>query len=540
MDTTTEIKHIDHLGLVAAVCDEAGIVELINEYVGKDGRKVSVGHTVKAMVLNALGFTARALYLTPMFYTHRPVQLLVGDEIEAQDLNESSLGTALDAIYEAGITELFFHVASQVFARYGIPIRWGHLDSSTFSLHGEYDSDEDDMDACPIEITKGFSKDSRPELNQVVLQIISANKSTLPIWIEVLSGNTSDRKSFVETIRQFQKQFDPKDMPTMVMDAAFYSEENITSCSDLSWITRVPETLNEIKALYATIDRSEFAPLEEGYAIYPYTSTYGGVPQRWLVVSSEQARTREIATLHKRIVKLEEKQEKAFMHLRNRTFSCADDAREAGELFAKGLKYQSYTPEVIEKARHTGRGRPKAGSEPTHFEYYLTGSLVRDDEAIAAAEAPKGLFVIATNVLDTSVLSDEQLLASYKDQAVTVERGFRFLKDPLFYAESLYLKSPKRIMALLMVMTLSLLIYSLAEKNLRQALKDAGTHVWDQKRKPSNNPTLRWVFQNFAGLSFLVTHSRDGTTMAIQNVGEFHLRVLRSMGSAYEKIYFSG
>lgn len=48
MDTTTEIKHIDHLGLVAAVCDEAGIVDLINEQVGKDGRKVSVGHAVKA------------------------------------------------------------------------------------------------------------------------------------------------------------------------------------------------------------------------------------------------------------------------------------------------------------------------------------------------------------------------------------------------------------------------------------------------------------------------------------------------------------
>lgn len=192
------------------------------------------------------------------------------------------------------------------------------------------------------------------------------------------------------------------------------------------------------------------------------------------------------------------------------------------------------------EARHAGRGRPKAGSEPTHVEYYLTGTLVRDETAIAAAEEPKGLFVIATNVTDSTILSDEQLLATYKDQAVTVERGFRFLKDPLFYAESLYLKSPKRIMALLMVMTLSLLIYSLAEKNLRQALKDAGTHVWDQKHKPSNNPTLRWVFQNFAGLSFLVTHSRDGTTMAIQNIGEFHLRVLRAMGSAYQKIYFSG
>ena len=70
----------------------------------------------------------------------------------------------------------------------------------------------------------------------------------------------------------------------------------------------IPETLREIKDLYATIDRSTFNPLDDGYAIYPYSSSYGGVTQRWLVVFSEQARTREGATLHKRIEKIEEKQ----------------------------------------------------------------------------------------------------------------------------------------------------------------------------------------------------------------------------------------
>ena len=88
----------------------------------------------------------------------------------------------------------------------------------------------------------------------------------------------------------------------------------------------------------------------------------------------------------------------------------------------------------------------------------------------------------------------EVLLEAYKDQGVSVERGFRFLKDPLFYAESLYLKSPQRIMALLMVMTLSLLMYSLAEMRLRAALAERERHIWDQKNKPTQRPTIRWVF----------------------------------------------
>jgi transposase len=33
-----------------------------------------------------------------------------------------------------------------------------------------------------------------------------------------------------------------------------------------------------------------------------------------------------------------------------------------------------------------------------------------------------------------------------------VERGFRFLKDPLFFASSVFLKSPKRIAALGLIM----------------------------------------------------------------------------------------
>jgi len=49
------------------------------------------------------------------------------------------------------------------------------------------------------------------------------------------------------------------------------------------------------------------------------------------------------------------------------------------------------------------------------------------------------------------------MLENYKDQGVSVERGFRFLKDPLFFAHSLFLKKPERIMALLMIMGLSLM-----------------------------------------------------------------------------------
>ncbi len=62
------------------------------------------------------------------------------------------------------------------------------------------------------------------------------------------------------------------------------------------------------------------------------------------------------------------------------------------------------------------------------------------------------------------------MLKHYTRQGVSVERGFRFLKDPMFFAHSLFLKRLQRVMALIMIMGLALLIYSLAERRLRKAL----------------------------------------------------------------------
>lgn len=80
----------------------------------------------------------------------------------------------------------------------------------------------------------------------------------------------------------------------------------------------------------------------------------------------------------------------------------------------------------------------------------------------------------------------------YTAQGVSVERGFRFLKDPLFFAHSLFLKKPERTMAL--IMTLSMLMYTLSERQLRQALTENNQAIPDQKGKPTQIPTVRWIF----------------------------------------------
>lgn len=530
-----ETKLIQHLGIVAGVCNEVKLADHINSCIPIGNRKVSVGHCVQAMILNALGFAGRALYLTKRFFISRPIETLITPGINANELHDTSLGNALDAIYEYGITELFFQTASKILNDFGIKTRFAHLDSTTFSLYGKYNSENDDVPEDIIRITKGYSKDNAPDLNQVVVQLICSNKTSIPLWLEALSGNTSDKKSFRETVKLFQNQFKKDEMPYMVMDSAFYSEKNLHECKDIKWVTRVPETIKEVKALYKTINIEEMIKIDENYSYLPVKSNYANIQQRWLVVYSEKACNREIKTFKKNLSKIRARNKIDLKHLCNQAFACKADADEAAKKFSKKIRYQYLSYKIVEKNRYKGKGRPDKNSIPEKVEWFINGELCDDEEAINITEKNKGMFIISTNDMDDEKLSNHDLFLNYKDQGITVERGFRFLKDPYFYAESLYLKKPERIMALIMVMTLSLLIYSLAELKVRESLKKNDIYIWDQKNRLTQTPTIRWICMIFEDV-LLLYNTPD--LVQPMNIREEHLRVLKSLGPDYEKMYF--
>ena len=146
--------------------------------------------------------------------------------------------------------------------------------------------------------------------------------------------------------------------------------------------------------------------------------------------------------------------------------------------------------------------RPKKDAQPTRIGFRILAEIVQDAEAIEAVKKRKGKFVLATNELDATLLDEDTILSAYKAQNVSVERGFRFLKDPLFFASSLFLEKPQRIMALLMVMGLSLLIYALAERLLRAELIKQNQTILNQVGKPTQRPTLRRIFKSLKALMF--------------------------------------
>jgi transposase len=536
---TYETQRIDHLGIVAGICQEISLIEKVDAQVKSSERKVSCGQGTQAMILNALGFVGRALYLMPDYLYNKPVDLLIDPNLTAEDFNDDTLGRCLDDLYTAGVTEVFYQIASHALQVYDIRSRFVHLDSSSFHLHGAYDENEPEREA--ISVTYGYSRDHRPDLKQVVVQLITHHKSALPVWLEVLSGNSNDKKTFKATLKAYCQQLSAEEQAYVVMDSAGFSEDTLQEVQEMLWLMRVPETLAQAKQLVKETLAEEMVELEPGYWGKEVVCEYAGIQQRWLVVFSQAGQVRELKTLQKAQAKELEKAQKEWRKLEGQTFNCQADAEKALEQFNRKWKVHQAAAKAVALKQYPRRGRPTAEDQKEVVGYNLVGSLEEIGTAIDEARRSLGRFIIATNDVDTDRLPAQAMLENYKDQGVSVERGFRFLKDPLFFAHSLFLKKPQRLMALLMIMGLSLLIYALAERKLRQTLKEMQATVPNQQRKPTASPTMRWIFQLFEGLDILLV-KQNGQVMFRQllNLRPAQEQVITLLGPQVQKCYLFG
>jgi Domain of unknown function (DUF4277) len=77
-------ERLDHLGIVAGVCQEIGLSAWLDAQDPDNRQQVSVGTATVAMILNGLGFSNRQLYLVSQFFANKPVEHLLGPGISAQ------------------------------------------------------------------------------------------------------------------------------------------------------------------------------------------------------------------------------------------------------------------------------------------------------------------------------------------------------------------------------------------------------------------------------------------------------------------------
>lgn len=531
------IKRLDHLGLIAAFCHEIDLPGLIDRIIPKySEHNVSHGDAVLAMILNGLGFHSRTLHMFSDFFETKPISKLLAKNIEAHHLTDDVLGRTLDALFEADVSILYQVIAEHTVEKLGLKTESVHLDITSFHVDGEYtQSAEDDINS--IQLVKGYSRDHRPELNQVVLELICENQAGLPVYMQALSGNTNDAKAFAEvTKRHIHCLKAAQNSRYFIADAALYTSDSICSLDEQKqkFITRVPMTIKMAKQALLALSPTQLEPIGNGYSGCWIESDYGNVKQRWLLVNSEQATKREEATFYKNLDKNLTKELKSLAQLAKKQFACATDAQKAMSEFQSQCQLLSFEQsEIRQVPEFAGRGRPKKDEDPTGYHYKIEANPFTDLEKVKLAKLKVGMFILATNDTESTDLDMAALLEHYKSQQ-KVERGFRFLKSPEFLTSSIFLKKPQRIEALLMIMTLSLMVYAGLEHKIRQELAVTEEFFPSMvKNKTTSKPTARWVFLKFEGVDTL----EFGEQWFITGIQDHQRRLLQLLGKLYEAIY---
>lgn len=516
-----EIQNIDHLGIVAGIIDSIGIVEIINELIGVEkDEKVNAGQVVKAMIINGLGFVSKPLYMFPEYFETIACEHLIGTGVKPEYLNDDKLGRVMDKLFIKGLDTIFFIIAVKAAKKFGVSLSTSHLDSSSMHVHGQYNTslpevifenqkigNNQELEEIAVKspkeitITYGYSRDHRPDLKQFIIEMICSGDGDIPIFLKLASGNQGDSSCFGQIAVEYQKQLEVNSL--IVADSALYTESNLKMMSDLQWLCRVPLSIKTAKSLISTIPESEFIDSTiPGYKLVSKTENYAGIEQRWLVVQSQERRESDLRKLTQKITKAESKAVLDLKKLSQERFACEADAIKALSKLSTQFKYHQINESKVTPAKSNKK------DSLNEISYQISATVCQDESKINTELLSAGRFIIATNVLDSQELSDDSMLREYKAQQ-SCERGFGFLKDPLFFADSIFLKSPERIESMGMIMGLCLLVYTLAQRQIRNALKESKSTIKNQLGKATNSPTLRWIFQCFQCIHLITLNQEE-------------------------------
>ena len=295
------VERLDHLGIVAGVIHDLGIIEMIDSRIEPDEREeISTGEAIAGMILNSLGFSNRPISLTPQFFENKPMALLFRDGVSSDSFNRFKLGRSLDKVFSYGCDMLFSEIALSVCQQEGIDLRFNCLDTTSFSLTGEYIPDSDEH---AIAVTYGYSKDHRPDLKQAVLELMVSQDGGVPFLSKSWDGNASDNAIFKERSAALLHEFAASSGPRyLIADSKVYTKKNAPNLVQLPFITRIPGSLNDVsQVIWQALASDQWQPVddESSCSYHRVDLCHYGIQQRWLVVCSEAGIHRASKTIAK-------------------------------------------------------------------------------------------------------------------------------------------------------------------------------------------------------------------------------------------------
>jgi transposase len=422
-----------------------------------------------------------------------------------------------------------------VCARDGIDLRFTHLDTTSFARSGEYIPESDEQ---AMTITHGSSREHRPDLTQAVLERMVSHDGGIPCVSQRGDGHTADLAVFQARTQVWLAALTHAPRPrSWIADSKLYHEDHAIHLRHLGVITRMPNPIGAVsEALTQALALDRWPRLDDHPRYQRLARGHDGMAQRWLVVSSQAALERAEAARNNARHREDEAIQRPRFHLQATRFAMPEAAHEALTAVAQGWTYHpgdAYHRSAHKRYARQGRPTPRL---PVKAPAWQIQAHVRPDAAVIGHHKQRhACFVIGTTIC-ASELRDPAVLAAYKRPS-RGEGGCRFLNDPLFFVSSLLVKKPCRSQGLLRVMTLALLVSSVAQRRWRQHLAHHHATVPHHMNPPTTSPTLRWGFQLLAGIHRVRVTVQGQVHALIAGLHDVPINVLRPFGEEGCRLY---
>ena len=407
-------------------------------------------------------------------------------------LNDDRVGRCLDRLFQADRAGLATALVTRAQQRFDLDLEQLHNDTTTITFHGKYENANGDdhfgMPTCRI--TRGYNKDHRPDLKQLVYALTTTADGAVPVWCSLEDGNITDDQTHIGTWDSLCRLVGDSDF-RYVADSKLCTTENMDHIAKGRgrFVTVLPKTRKEdawFRDWIQTHDvpwqelvrrpnsRRKDGPDEvyrgfesprrsaEGYRIIWY----------WSSQKSEQDRESRQNRIDRALRELQQVQER-MASPRSRLTTEGKVHDEAAKLLAECNATRWI--EIVVNTTHESYFRQDKPGRPGKDTKYVRQARKKLDLVWSSNEKTlqydsrtDGIFPLIVNESEDD-LSPRDALLAYKHQP-HLERRFHELKS-IAEVMPVMLHNPARIEAFLFVYFIALFVDAIIEREIRRRMK---------------------------------------------------------------------
>jgi len=510
---------------------ELNLPLMFDKYVpNSNGSEIDPSQVLCMMIANIM--TASNPLYRVEDWLHDFTDGLSEEHIESAKYNDDRLGRCLDYLFNADRASFMAELSVNAIQRHKLETKEIHNDSTTVTFPGEYAIEDPEA----AKITYGYNKDYRPDCKQLVFGLNITGDGHVPVSYQLYDGNQADVSTHTANWEQLRTILGKEDF-IYIADSKLCSIENLATIAENNgqFITIVPRNFSEIQGFLESV--REGVEVEWQHEYKTPDSRKKGATQDYLIhvgedlkdkyrvlwVHSKAKETLEYKSRENRITKAEEELKALSGRLNRYKLKTHEQIESALKKVQKGLG--SYLTVIIHKKTdiekvQIGRGKPNVNTK------YKDNKVVtyeieweRDENEIYKSQRVDGFFPL----VDNTTLDPVEVLKTYKNQPY-IEKRFSTKKSVLKVAP-VFLKTPRRIEAMMFLYFIALMLVSLIERKIRAEMKEQQIDSLPigPARMGKKKPTWRTIMDTFEKIH-LATIEQYGQVINISLKGLDKLR----------------